>query len=304
MNKLGLGGAFLDQASHAEGIALIRHALACGITYIDTSPMYMQGRSQALIGEALAGITPPKNLTLATKLGYLPAIEDFHNPEKLLAQFEQNQTLLGHPITLLQLHEADLSRWWTLDPNAPFRIHPAHPPDFKSAPAFKTLVNLKNTGKVARIGISGNDAPAMSTVFDALDVDSLLLAFNYTLIHRAARDHALPAAVKRNVPFINAGALYCGRLAAPNPAWLTPESRPNWLPPHEIPKYQALYDLAAHTNLSLPELTVGFLLADPRIHLTLFGPSTRAELDTLLSAAQKGPLPPDLHAKVEAIHSL
>ena len=73
---LGLGGAFLTHHSFADGVATVRKALDLGITYFDTSPMYCQGASQAVLGEALDGVDG--DFLLATKLGYFTEPSRFH----------------------------------------------------------------------------------------------------------------------------------------------------------------------------------------------------------------------------------
>lgn len=83
---IGLGGAFLTASSFANGVATVRRAFDLGIRYFDTSPMYCRGASQAVLGEALDGIT--ENYLLATKLGYFSTPSRFHSREALITQFE------------------------------------------------------------------------------------------------------------------------------------------------------------------------------------------------------------------------
>ena len=67
-----------------------------GITYFDTSPMYCQGASQAVLGEALDGIKD--DYLIATKLGYFADPTRFHPREALITQFEENLSILRHVI--------------------------------------------------------------------------------------------------------------------------------------------------------------------------------------------------------------
>jgi L-galactose dehydrogenase len=299
VTRIGLGGAFLSQQSTDEGIRLVRHALSLGINYIDTSPMYLKGRSQGLIGEALAGARLPENFTLATKLGYLQSPIEHRNPDALLAQFEDNQRLLGRRIDLLQLHEADLSHWWIDPPLAEYRIRKGFACDFQASPAWSVLSTLKAQGRVGMVGVTGNDNDAMCLLLDNLPLDSLLLAFNYTLIRRKARQYAVPQAHKTGVAMLVGGVLDCGNLARPFPQWLS--DRPKWMPVDEVPRFKALYDLSGRTGLSLVELAVRFLLADERVDVILLGPSSRIELDEICEAAARGPLDGDLLASVEGL---
>src|SRR5260370_30592204 len=53
-----------------EAVAVIRHALAAGVTYLDTAPLYGHGLAESRVGQAIAG-TPRDELVLSTKVGRL-----------------------------------------------------------------------------------------------------------------------------------------------------------------------------------------------------------------------------------------
>jgi aryl-alcohol dehydrogenase-like predicted oxidoreductase len=56
VSAIGLGGSSLGATvDGADAVALIRGALDHGITFVDTADFYGQGRSEELIGEAIAG---------------------------------------------------------------------------------------------------------------------------------------------------------------------------------------------------------------------------------------------------------
>src|SRR5262245_8208121 len=62
------GAEFQEQA-----VAAIQEAVARGINYFDTAPAYGDGRSERLLGEALAGLRD--RVVLATKFGFRPGQE-------------------------------------------------------------------------------------------------------------------------------------------------------------------------------------------------------------------------------------
>ena len=74
VTRLGLGtvpiGGMLDEVSEGQAIETVRAALEVGVTLIDTAPMYGVGRSERLLGEALAGV-PRERYVLSTKVGRL-----------------------------------------------------------------------------------------------------------------------------------------------------------------------------------------------------------------------------------------
>lgn len=52
---IGQGGWYSEQGDRAETIAAFRRGLDLGLTHVDTAEMYGDGRSEAVIGEAIAG---------------------------------------------------------------------------------------------------------------------------------------------------------------------------------------------------------------------------------------------------------
>ncbi|WP_254766536.1 aldo/keto reductase [Salinilacihabitans rarus] len=70
-----VGTDWWGDRSEADAREMIERALDCGITYFDTGDVYGHGRSEQLLGEALADVR--EDVTVATKVGY-----DFYdNPQ-------------------------------------------------------------------------------------------------------------------------------------------------------------------------------------------------------------------------------
>ena len=55
VSAIGQGSWYLERGDKAEAVAALRRGLDLGLTHIDTAEMYGDGRSEAVIGEALAG---------------------------------------------------------------------------------------------------------------------------------------------------------------------------------------------------------------------------------------------------------
>jgi len=98
-----------------QAVEMVQHALDRGVTYVDTGDVYGHGRSEEIVGEALAGHRD--EVTLATKIGY-----DFYNnpqaghgelPKRIDAEWihtavERSLDRLGvDSIDFLQLHNAN-----------------------------------------------------------------------------------------------------------------------------------------------------------------------------------------------------
>ena len=211
---IGLGGAFLTASSFADGIDTVHRALDLGITYFDTSPMYCRGASQAVLGAALDGVQA--DYLLATKLGYFADPLRFHSPDALITQFEENLRLLRRErVDTLQLHEADFHHWWSTDTSRSGRLSPDVDYDFPSAPALDILSQIKQEDRCSYIGISGNTADNMQRVLEGVEVDTILLAFNYDLVRREARRVLSIAEQKGMIRMV--GAIFQRGLATPQP---------------------------------------------------------------------------------------
>jgi aryl-alcohol dehydrogenase-like predicted oxidoreductase len=293
---LGLGGAFLTARSFADGVATVRRAVDLGITYFDTSPMYCNGASQAVLGEALDGKTA--GLLLATKLGYFAQPSRFHSREALITQFEENLRLLRREqVDTLQLHEADFHHWWSSDTKHRGRIDPDLEYDFDDAPALRTARELKAEGRCRFIGISGNTADNMRRVLQNTTVDTLLLAFNYDLIRRGARA-VLPVAREKGTTAL-IGAIFQRGLSRTRPEIL--ESPPSWMTPDLQERYRRIFEIQSSSGMSLATLGTRFMAGQPEMDTIIIGAATPDEIEECVRAAEEGPLPRDLLDQIEAL---
>jgi aryl-alcohol dehydrogenase-like predicted oxidoreductase len=112
-----VGTDWWGDRTEEQAVEMIRHALDRGVTYFDTSDVYGHGRSEELVGKALA--EHRDEVTVGTKVGY-----DFYdNPQAghgelpkemhvdyLDEAFERSLDRLDMEyVDLLQLHNADAS---------------------------------------------------------------------------------------------------------------------------------------------------------------------------------------------------
>lgn len=132
-----------------------------------------------------------------------------------------------------------------------------------------------------------------------MEVDAVLLAFNYDLIWRYTRRRVLPLAREKEVALILAATFQYVMLVADNPEWL--RSPPELMTPEIQSRFEKLFKLQRECGLSLVELTIRFLLADPNVCLILVGASLPAEIEQSVADAEAGALPADLHEAVEAL---
>ena len=278
---IGLGGVFLNKHSFNDGVATVRRALELGITYFDTSPGYAQGMSQAIVGEALDGRS--ERYMLATKIGRMggPAAR-FRSYDALRTQLEENLRLLRRDsVDTLQVHESDWHAWWSDRPRDEWRIAPDLEYDFAGSPVMEVLRDAKKEGLCRFTGITGNTADGVARVLGDVDVDVCLTAFNYDVLRRGARRKVIPLALAKRVTVVLGGIV---RLPTDMPQQL-----------------ERLYSVHRERGLSVLELTIRYLLADRDVSAILVGAATPAEIEESVAAAEKGPLPTDLHKALERL---
>jgi aryl-alcohol dehydrogenase-like predicted oxidoreductase len=272
---------------------MIDIALDAGIDLIDTADIYDFGTSEKIVGEAIAGRRD--RVVLATKVGN-PMSED---PAErglsrrwIVASCDASLRRLGvDHIDLYQMHRPD--------PDTPLD---------ESLAAFDELVRA---GKVGAIGTS-TFAPAQLDELQRLAEERRLLRPTseqppYSVLVRGIEDEVLPLCRREGI-----GVLVWAPL---NGGWLTgkyqsddvdAQSRARREPDHFDHKdaemrarkralVARLAAVASDAGLTLPQLALGFALANPAVTSVLLGPRTPEQLEGLLD-----PMPVPLAADVLA----
>lgn len=295
---LGFGGGFVNFAGFDRSVETVRHALGLGIRHFDTSVMYRHGASQAILGEALAGAAGRP--FIATKIGYFREAHHFRSVEAMHVQLRENLRLLRRDsVDLLQVHEADWDNWWSDRPDVGqcqlFDLEGSF--DFANAPVIRFLREAKARGLCRFIGVTGNHARHLGRVIRAVDgLDAVLVAYNYTPLNVTAREHILPVAAAKGMAVVVAG-LFTFVNSLPR-GWATEGS---YLGPRSDAQLAALQQLQRACGVPMAELALRFVAADERLAVVLSGACQPAEVEQNLAAFLRGPLPPDLHAAIEAI---
>ena len=137
----------------------------------------------------------------------------------------------------------------------------------------------------------------MERVLQNVEIDTFLLAFNYDLLRRGARD-VLPLAGEKGCVRL-VGAIFQRGLSHPQPELLT--DPPDWMTPDLMTRYRRIYQLQQDSGLTLAEMGVRFIAAQPNIDTIIIGAKTPDEIEECVRAAEKGPLPDDLVQQIEAL---
>ena len=302
--EIGLGGVFI--AGHGgnipdESIQVVQRSLELGVDYIDTAPLY--GNSQVVLGEALRGST--EGYLLGTKCGRWDwRTGPYRNLDPYKVQLEKSLSdLRRDSVDILYIHEADWAVYWEdmdiprkqmlIDQNASY--------DYAAAPVFQFLQWAREQGFTRYIGISGNNAHLLAKVLKEcpLEIDVVLVALQYSLIWRNAREHFLPVGKQMDVGVVLGGPLQQGRLSVPHREWL--ENPPDWMDEDTRGRFESLYEIHEETGMTLAEMTVRFLLADPYFTTVIPGAANVEQLEENMKAAAAGPLPQELYDRLDAL---
>ena len=190
-----IGGWQWGGTNESVSIATIRSAIERGITLIDTAPVYGFGRSEEIVGKALAEGGLRQRVQIATKVGLAwqdGMIYRDSRPARLRRELEDSlRRLRTDVIDIYQVHWPDLE--------TPF------------AETARTLEDLYREGKIRGIGVS-NFSPAQMDAFRAV-APLATVQPPYNLFEREIERDVLPYASRTALTVLSYGALCRGLLS-------------------------------------------------------------------------------------------
>jgi aryl-alcohol dehydrogenase-like predicted oxidoreductase len=153
--------------SRDAGQALVRRAAELGVALIDTADIYGDGASEEIVAEALAPYGDEAPL-IATKGGFVPgdrqpgrrALPADGRPERL-------KEVCDASLRRLRLERIELYQLHTPDERVPY------------ADSIGALVELRDAGKIAHIGISNVGRRHLATALELTPVASVQNRFNH-----------------------------------------------------------------------------------------------------------------------------
>jgi aryl-alcohol dehydrogenase-like predicted oxidoreductase len=190
-----IGGWMWGGSDENDAIRTIHTALDNGINLIDTAPVYGFGRSEEIVGNALAADGRRKRTIIATKVGLDWADgKPFRNASKARIVEEAEQSLRRLRTDVIDLYQVH----WP-DPHTPI------------AEVAGAMDALYAAGKIRAIGVS-NFSPAQMDEFRA--VAPLHAAQPpYNLFEREIQADVLPYCVDHNIALLAYGSLCRGLLS-------------------------------------------------------------------------------------------
>jgi L-galactose dehydrogenase len=268
-----IGGAYgavaPEEAAHA-----VHAAIAAGMNFFDTAPYYGRGESELTLGRCLRGVSRHRYV-LATKVGRYGDDEFDFTAERVVASVEESLVRLGTDhLDLVQCHDIE---FWPLQ-----RVVDE---------ALPALHELKRSGKVRAVGITGYPLKIFRTVLTQTAVDVVLSYCHHTLLDNTLAT-VVPWLDEQGVGVLNASPLAMGLLSSKGP--------PPWHPAPEGMKAacRAAAALCAKRGADLGQVALHFALTLPGVASTFVGIGSLAELQANLAVVEQE-ADPELLAAVQ-----
>ena len=280
----------------AESVDSLNRAIELGCNFFDTAWGYGKGHSEAILGRVVrehpaaalivATKIPPKNFKWPSRRGF--ALDECFPPDHIREYAHKSLENLDLPaIDLLQFHVwedewAEDERWQ------------------------RAMDDLKDEGVIGAVGISVNRWEPINVV-DTLatgQIDAVQVIYN--IFDQAPDDELLPlcealdVAVIARVPF-DEGTL-TGTLTKDS-TWPAEDWRGTYFVPENlaesVDRAEALRPLIP-PGMTMPELALRWILADPRVSTVIPGMRKRRNVEANIAASDGQPFDPDLLERLTA----
>lgn len=290
VSVVGVGcNAFGSRIDGERTTAVVDAAIDHGINFFDTSDTYGLGQSEQLLGEALKGRR--EDVVIATKFGMdMRGVNGEDGGRRGSAAYVR--TAIEASLQRLGTDYVDLYQLHTPDPSTPVQE------------TLGAMSELVVEGKVRAIGSSNLQA---WQVVDAdwtsrvNELESFVTAQNeYSLYNRTAEVELVPACLELGVGVLPYFPLAYGLLtgkynrgeAAPAGTRLAAQSerlaRADW------DRIEALQSFAASRGISVLELAIGGLAAQPAVASVIAGVTRPEQVAANSAAGEWTPTPEDL----------
>jgi aryl-alcohol dehydrogenase-like predicted oxidoreductase len=269
-----LGGDW-GATDEERAISAIRRAADEGVTLFDTAQGYGFGASERLLAKALAGY-PRDSLVIATKGGLRPTGGGGVTRDASPAWIRQG---VHDSLTALGTDYVDL-----------FQVHwPDHETPFEGTAT--ALAELVSEGKVRHVGVSNFDAAQMAEFGATLPVETLQPP--YHLFRRDIERDILPYVAAHDIGVLVYGPLAHGLLSgrmSPDTTFVPGD----WRASSDVFRGDAyrrnlaavakLGQLAADLGISLSQLAVAWVLANPAVQVAIIGTRDPAHVAEAVAA--------------------
>lgn len=264
--RFGLGCAHIAKDGEESGAAIVREALAKGVAFFDTAPLYGRGGSERCVGRGLADV-PREAFVLSSKVGRLirdgEAVFDF--------SADGIRRSLDESLQRLQLDSIDIAL--VHDPHQYYQQ--------VLADTVPVLEKWRDEGVVKAIGVGISNNEMLMDFARDVSFDCFLLPSEYTLLRQPGKD-LVNLCAEKGIAIIGAGIYNTGILASD----LQPDAKFAYkkAPPEILAKAQRLKEVCQRYDVALSAAAIQFPFAHPAIDTIVVGADQLGQIDANLAA--------------------
>jgi aryl-alcohol dehydrogenase-like predicted oxidoreductase len=262
------GGSLGDDAA----IALVELAFEVGINFFDTANVYSEGRSEQVLGRALAG-RPRDSYVLATKVrGTAPDGGSGLSREQVLHQIDQSLARLGAEfVDLYQCH------WWDEDVPLPETL--------------EALTEVVEAGKARYVGCSNWTGDQIQQAVELARERGYAKIVSsqpeYSLLHREPEAEVIPVSRANGISQVVYSPLGQGVLSGKYAPGESPRegtrasARSEWMEFLEddvLERVQRLRPIAEGLGITMAQLALAWILSEPNVASAIVGASRPEQL--------------------------
>jgi len=270
-----IGGWMWGGTDEAESIRTIHGALDRGINFIDTAPIYGFGRSEEIVGKAVAERGKREQVVLATKVGL-----EWKKDESIFRNSSPRRIRREIDDSLKRLRTAYIDLYQVHWPDSAVPIQET----------ARTLLDLQREGKIRAIGVSNYSPEEMDEFRKAAPITSVQPPYN--LFEREAEREVLPYAKKNGLAILAYGAICRGLLSGkmrPGTKFKDDDLRahdPKFLEPRFSRYLKAVEELSqlASKRYGKPVLALALRWAMDRGTIPIWGARNPSQLDPIEDA--------------------
>jgi aryl-alcohol dehydrogenase-like predicted oxidoreductase len=256
-----------------EAVAAIHRAVDLGVNWVDTAPVYGAGRSEELVGRALAELPATRRPLVATKFGRinLPdgSIRPDITPASIHNECEASLRRLGvDAIDLYQMHWPD--------------------PDPQIEAAWQTMIELQQSGKVRHIGVCNFSVAQLRRI--AAIAPAASLQPPYSMLRRDIEQETLPFCAERSIGVVAYSpmgkGLLTGRFTRERAESLDASDHrsrdPNFRAPRlelHLQLVEGLAKIAADAGHSVAHLAIAWTLRRPDVTSAIVGARSPQQIE-------------------------
>ena len=301
VSQMGLGGTGLANMYHAivdeAASALVRGAVANGITLFDTAPCYGVGLSETRLGTVLPNLDRT-TFTLSSKVGYnLVPLDEGEDLQSLFVgtprlktafdfTFDGAMRSIEGSLTRLGVDRLDMVA--IHDPDETVGANPDADPYAQSRfaeamdGAYRALDSLRSQGVIGAVGVGMNQWQMLVDFANAGEFDYFLCAGRYTLLRYDAAEILMPLCAEKGISVIIGGPYCSGILAsgAVDGAYFgyAPAS------PEMLTHVRRIENMCKDFGISLRAAALHFPLRNPVVASVIPGARSLTELEENLAA--------------------